>query len=85
MYRKEKESQVVRRVKGSDHLSYSAQLSRLIAWAGVTCCGMYSYLTDYTALWLRSSQGSPQRKIHIYMYILFVTPAHTGIHFCVVV
>lgn len=44
MYRKEEESQVVRCVKGSDHMSHSAQLShvsRLIIWAGVTCCGMY--------------------------------------------
>ena len=42
-----KESQVLRCVKGSDHLSHSAQLSHvstLIAWAGVTCCGMYCYI-----------------------------------------
>lgn len=48
MYRKEKESQVVRRVKGSDHMSRSAQLShvsRLIVWAGVTCYGMYDKVT----------------------------------------
>ena len=47
MYRKEKESQVVQCVKGWDHMSYSVMrsyrmdVSSLIAWAAVTCCGMY--------------------------------------------
>ena len=85
MYRKEKESQVVRCVKGSDHMSYSAQLShvsRLIARAGVTCCGKYILVAPRFGC---GSHEAVHSARYIYMYILFVTPARTEIQFSVAI
>jgi hypothetical protein len=79
MYRKEKESQVVRRVKGSDHMSHSAQLShvsRLIAWAGVTCCGMYIKVTPRFGY---DSHKVVHGAKHIRTHTCFVLLSHTHI------